>query len=387
MQSKSRSAPLVLFFDCYIVSSRMTVEEAHSHRDSSVGNLIRDIRMTATAYHHVSKLDEVRYTLLSYRAVPWAQIFLRVECEDEEDRADFFAFARCYFPDANTVNQRSATAVQYVESLTPLKNMGDPWVFFSPNNDHPLIGDPDSFAPLLELAEEIEPLYPSHFICVQYSHFTETQNSALPDQHNWSRMMGNTHTMVGETSHAHIVQSILFSCDSIKIYRLSALLTIFSKATNTERCIRLEDTGIYLSEQYREVNIWPKTEICRHYDGYPHVERAPAPLFIPQGFFESNIKIRYGFDDNQPGYVNVNPYEDYSYRGGCADVRSLLSELPVFWKERISSVETDPGMQARYADRIDEAFQFGAIRNPYGDTFVLTNSMRSAWNAAGIQAK
>jgi hypothetical protein len=387
MAVKARTSPLVLFFDCFIVSSKLGVEAAHAHRDSVVGNLIRDIRLTHTAYHHVSKLDEVRYTLLSYRAVPWDQMYLRVECEDEDDRLKFFEFARRHFPDADIANQRSATAAQYVQSLSRLKRFGNPWVFFSPNNDHPLIGDPNSFAPLIDLAEDVEPLYPNHFVCILYSHFTESQNSALPEQHNWGRTMGNTYTVAGETAHASIVQSVLFSCDSIKIYRLSSLLTIFGKTTNSGRCIRLEDTDLYLSTQYREINIWPKAEICRHFDGYPHVDRAPPPLFVPPGFFESDIRIRYGFEDHQVGCVSVNPFEELSYLGGTADIRCLLSEIPGFWKERISSIAVDPNMASRYAGRVDDAFQFGSIRNPYSDSSVMTNYKRSAWNAMGNKAK
>lgn len=378
-----QTSPLVLFFDCFIISSQTTLDEAHSHRDASVGNLTKVIRSTPTVYRAVTKLEEVMYTLLSYRTVVWDHMVLRVECEDEADRAAFFKFAHIHFPDAQVLNQRSATAAQYVQALTPLKNMGDPWVFFSPNNDHPLIGDPHAFAPLMELAQDIERLYPTHFVSILYSHFTEAQNSALPEQFNWCKTMGNAYMTIGETSHASVVKSLKFTCDSVKIYRLSALLTMFSQATTTGRCIRLEDTGLYLTKEFREITILPKTEICRHFDGYPHIDLAPAPLFIPPGFFESAIKIRYGFDTCEPGSVSVNPFEEYSYMGGSADLRCLLSELPHFWQSRISSVQMNPNMHTQYASQVDEAFHFGAIRNPYSASFVFANYARSAWNAAG----
>jgi len=86
MLASQTAAPLVLFFDCYIISSRITLDEAHSHRDSLVGNVTKAVRVTPTVYRAVSKLTEVMYTLLSYRAVPWQHMVLRVECEDEADR-------------------------------------------------------------------------------------------------------------------------------------------------------------------------------------------------------------------------------------------------------------------------------------------------------------
>ena len=48
--------------------------------------------------------------------------------------------------------------------------------------------------------------------------------------------------------------------------------------------------------------IVPKSELCRHYDGYLHTysiindfikASTCPPLFIPNGFFEKKIKIAY----------------------------------------------------------------------------------------------
>jgi hypothetical protein len=233
----------------------------------------------------------------------------------------------------------------------------------------------------------VEPLFPEHFVSILYSHFTESQNCALPDQFNWGRMMGNTYHVMGETPFASVVKSSLFTCDSIKIYRLSALIKMFAWVPHTERCIRLEDTGLYLSKTFREITLFPKAEICRHFDGYPHIDLAPPPLFVPPGFFESAIKVRYGYPLAEEGCVNVNPYDEYSYLGGSADMRCLLSELPAFWQGRIASVDVNPDMHTQYANRLDEAFRFDLLRNPYSDSFVLTNYMRSAWNAIGYPSK
>lgn len=381
MPNLNTHSPFVLFFDCYIVSSKMGLEESCRIADARLGQIYLALRSQDTAYRHAAKLDIVKYTLLSYLDVPWDEVYLRVECEDEDDRADFFAFARKHFPFAHVVNERSATAREYHAALLPLRRHGNPWVFYCPNNDHPMVGDPHAFGPLLTLAEEVEAAYPGHVVGVQYSHFTESQMAMEPDRRNWLYSVA-VHGSVGETEHANVVRQDRFVCDSIIIYRLDALIEMFATATHAGRCIRLEETGHLYTTRFRQVLVVPKRELCRHYDGYMHVGLPTAPLFIPDGFFDAAIRIRYGFADRKPGYVNVNPYETYSFDGGAADVRSLLSELPVFWRDRIASVEIDPDMRARYAARPQDAFQFGALRDPY-DSDPLTNYLRSAWRVCG----
>lgn len=381
--------PFILFFDCYIISSQMPLDQYYQIEKRIGGTEDLAIRQTDTVYRHVAKIDVVKYTLLSYMAVPWDDVVIRVECEDEADRVEFFAFARKYLPWANVVNQRSATAQAYYEALLPLKAYGNPWIFFTPNNDHPLVGAPENFRPLLDLAEEVERIYPGHIIGTQFSHFTESQLCTSPDKFLWLYYAGIIASEIGETDNAFIVQTNKFCCDSDLINRLDDLLMMFSESTNTGRCIRLEETGHYLGTRFKNIMIIPKKELCRHFDGYKHVRFpvAPhllptAPLFIPPGFFESQIKIRYGYDNREDGCVNVNPYEEYSYHGGVADIRSLLSELPAFWKKRIVSIDINPRMHELYARRPEDSFQFASLRNPYGHIFVLSTYKRSAWKAA-----
>ena len=65
------------------------------------------------------------------------------------------------------------------------------------------------------------------------------------------------------------------------------------------------------------------------------------PLFIPEGFFESDIKILYGSDERKSGYVNVNPAaRNYSVLDSDGvDPKCTLEDLPLFWRSRISKIE------------------------------------------------
>jgi hypothetical protein len=88
-------------------------------------------------------------------------------------------------------------------------------------------------------------------------------------------------------------------------------------------------------------------QLCRHFDGYSHLfdfTRMP-PLAIPPGFFEEQIRIRYGYDTPRPGWVHINP-KIPTYRAGHpdgVDYRWVLEDIPLFWKNRISEIEVRPG--------------------------------------------
>ena len=64
---------------------------------------------------------------------------------------------------------------------------------------------------------------------------------------------------------------------------------------------------------------------------------------IPTGFFEKNIKIRYGYDDYKDGWVNINPKNPYYYAYDKlgTDYKFTLNDLPLIWKDKISVVDSN----------------------------------------------
>ena len=65
------------------------------------------------------------------------------------------------------------------------------------------------------------------------------------------------------------------------------------------------------------------------------------PLFIPSGFFEDNIKLKIGYNDNDQNYVNINlSKENHTViDNDGTDMKCYLDEIPYFWKKRISKVD------------------------------------------------
>lgn len=106
--------------------------------------------------------------------------------------------------------------------------------------------------------------------------------------------------------------------------------------------------GTRLGDLTKNINkvLIPLKEICRHFDGYQHVKpiidnnQCPA-IDIPIGFFENNIKIRYGYDDYKEGWTNINPKNEcyYAYNKSGTDYKFTMDNIPLVWKGKISEVD------------------------------------------------
>jgi hypothetical protein len=125
----------------------------------------------------------------------------------------------------------------------------------------------------------------------------------------------------------------------------------------------------------------PTKEIVRHFDGYGHVADfsnfAPS-MVIPNGFFENNIKIKFGYENRYEEYTNINPasQELYAYSVSGTDYRWCLEDLPLFWKDKISEVDTNESFDANIgrANRnryyVDCARFNGYQRTPYDVSYI-----------------
>lgn len=93
----------------------------------------------------------------------------------------------------------------------------------------------------------------------------------------------------------------------------------------------------------------PHEVFCEHFDGggfeqgYP-INNEP-PLVIPCGFFDNNIKIKFG-GSRRDGYFYINPNID---NHSCvdplgADAFWALDNIPLFWKNRIFHIEIDSNL-------------------------------------------
>lgn len=103
-------------------------------------------------------------------------------------------------------------------------------------------------------------------------------------------------------------------------------------------------------------------EQCRNFDGYAFMHMEPThspPIEIPTGFFDRNIRIRYGFTDIDRNYININPLADVEkvidpING--VDYRFTLQDIPAFWRPFVSEIivadNIDHEAMARARDRL-----------------------------------
>ena len=329
---------LILFFDTFISSGEG--DRGGSYQCKNIENALSSIRDTFTAYKWQKKIDVVRYTLASYANIQWDKVIIRFECEDKSEEDSFENFCAELFPLATIERRRSATAFEYSEALKSLTVGDDAWIFFSPNNDHPFLGKPDDLQKYICLTNEVASKNPDNDVALLYSHFTESILDNYPTDPQWGYFGFRFKKVIKDNELAYITRSNLAPLDSIQVFRLGYLKKLFAQTQNKGRVIRLEDLEFCASVDHNMIQIHPKIELCRHYDGYFHLMKYVPPLFIPDGFFEKTIKIRYGYDTCIEGWVSINPLSTWLTQE--TNLPIVLDDIPYFWHDRITEVDINP---------------------------------------------
>jgi hypothetical protein len=268
----------------------------------------------------------------------------------EGDYNELDDFIYSLFPKAQILHTRSDSQIDYLDSIKLLDNVTDDWVFYSPNNDHPLlISQPSDIAFINSLIKKgDEYSEKNNFVSIAYSHWTEYINGVnkrfgyFP---KGTQKIEDTRDCLvfdvpkGDYSSIQIVNKKLFK-DWFTFMDLSGRLIM-----------RAEDLAALRDK--KQIEIVPKKELCSHFDGYEHMlgyskeiftDLIP-PLFIPFGFFEKKIKIAYGYDTYRPGWTNINPLaKNYSFRDLVhgTDLKINIEDIPLFWKSRILTIDVNP---------------------------------------------
>lgn len=338
---------MILFVDTYL-------SEVALSPNKKLEWFLKQVQENSYVYRKQSKIDIFRYSLASYSCLSWSKVVVRVAGDNQTAIDALVPYIHDLFPNAEISLVRSDTGSKYAQALE-LTGEGDPWIFFSPNNDHPFIHyDTQIFDPLLKAAESAERIYGLP-VSILFSHFTEAANSVRPNNFLYG-YTGDFCEILREDETSYTIKYDHLSLLSLQIFRRSHLKRMMHVAGD-RRVIRTECLGQYNDYQVPTIVIVPKEECCRHYDAYMHTSfvvkdfitasRVP-PLFIPDGFFENKIKIRYGFDQYDPSYVNINPrkkkYIFDSSEG--TDLGISLDRIPAFWRTRIAEIQENPQFES-----------------------------------------
>jgi hypothetical protein len=331
---------MILYFDTYITETPL-------HKKSKPRD---DVRDKHEIYKMPSKLEIAKYSLASYSVFPWSDVLIKYELEDWAYKNEFDNFITAHFPNTQIEHERSDSQSDYLNSLSTLKKMGDPWIFYCPNNDHPLLisqtTDIEYINRLIERAEYWRGFFP--FVSVIYSHFEEYINAPYPHSAN-HRFFGKDLVLLYEDNETVVCLSKHGDLNSVQIAHIDLFSHWFtSKDLSSSVIRRAED--LHQIEVKNQILVIPKKRLCAHFDGYEHMQgtaneilQDTSPvLFIPPGFFDKKIKIAYGYTHRKDGYTNLNPAaKKYSFRDpkNGTDLKMSLTEIPLFWKDKIAELD------------------------------------------------
>jgi len=99
------------------------------------------------------------------------------------------------------------------------------------------------------------------------------------------------------------------------------------------------------------------------------------PLFIPNGFFKKDIKVRYGYDDRIISYTNLNP--NYSNISDNVDLPIFLPDIPYFWLDRINVLDKNPLFKEQYTKNTSQFYL--NMSNPWRKRVAFINIARSLY--------
>jgi hypothetical protein len=297
-----------------------------------------------------SNFDIFKYSLASLAvAYDWNKVILKISLDDcYKDRQDELEiFIKEEFKNFNLILewQRNEYQNDWKRDYELLDNN---LIWFYCNHDHIFF---DSTTDYLETL--VNDIKEEQLCSVGFSHFPECIRTVKQGLHPYPLNPPITNPTYKIYNNYVSVDSTNF--DSIQIITKELYYRWwFEGEFNHIKLPRPDFFGIGLAEIKpvpTHKTISPLKEICRHFDGYQHIQPAitnnqcPA-IDIPVGFFENDIKIRYGYNDYKEGWININPKNDYyyAYNKSGTDYKFTLNDFPLVWKNRISVVDSNPNI-------------------------------------------
>jgi len=223
---------------------------------------------------------------------------------------------------------RCNNLTQWREKQREFDIIGDNYIFFCGNEDHVFM---DSNIDIFSQVEAALSKDPSIYSTAITTHYPETIRASYVLQGQWDHPFVKFQT--GNNDSNRIIKRAMFDWYLDQIKDDNQLIFRTEHWNNTVLPTNIAHTAT--KEQFR------------HFDGYNHVgigaDQCP-PIEIPSGFFDNNIKIRYGYNDRKEGWVNINPASEslYAEDGKGADYRIVMDDLPMFWQSRISEFDVNP---------------------------------------------
>ena len=301
------------------------------------GNVVRDNLKS------FNNLDIFKYSLASLAiAYDWSKVILKISLDDcyKHRKDELEQFIKVNFSQFNLVLEWQRSEYQN-DWKRDYELLDDNLIWYYCNHDHIFFDSSKDY-----LAELVDEMKDEELCSLQFSHWPENIRNAKLGS------VSPPNDPLTYKIHNNYISVIANSFDSIQIITKELYRRWwFEGEFNHIKLGRPDFFGIGLAE-IKPVPIHkvivPFKELCRHFDGYQHIplvidnNQCPA-INIPIGFFENNIKIRYGYDDYKEGWTNINPktINYYAYDTTGTDYKFTLNDLPLIWKDKISVIDSN----------------------------------------------
>ncbi len=287
-----------------------------------------------------NRLDIFKYSLASLSVIRWTKVIIYCELDTtyQDRRSEIDGYIKSLFCEPIIYSFRNEWQPQWQAAMKEVFEMDDDFVLFCCNDDHIFV---DYESDLLERIEnKLIDLSKNHkYVSCYFTHWPEVLRSE----------MGVVTLADKVIEYGDCFVKFWRNYDSMQIVNKNLLHYWWFEHDYGNTWMPRTDVPRALGGAHTTTPITaciiPYRELARHFDGYSHADidiNVCPPLFIPDGFFENDIKILYCSDIKKTGFVNVNPLKkNYStVDPNGADLKCLLEDLPLFWRDRISSIET-----------------------------------------------
>ena len=200
-------------------------------------------------------------------------------------------------------------------------------IWYEGNDDHIFI---DYNLDMIKAAQQNLKAEPDPYAVVYYSHWPEQMRMSL-------KLNGEL------TADGNFIKYNWETVDSIVLMKARRFKDYWlATDCGNDVIYRSDSLGWQYGLKMPSVVYAPTREIIRHYDGYSHVGKmlgaiAP-PLYIPEGFFNGNMRVRIGYPDRKAGYQNLYSAAErlYSIDPNGVEARWTKHDIPLVWQGRIN---------------------------------------------------
>lgn len=276
------------------------------------------------------KVDIFKYSMASFASINrWSRVYINYELDTvyKHRNKELLDYLSEIFQDYSCLinNRRYFYQEDWQGVVSEIMDLPDQYVWFFCNHDHVFI---DSDLNYIDKCIDILDNHNSEYRSVYPTHMPEMMSFMTPPG-EYNKQVG-----FGQFHHPCLDSVQLVSKDLLHFWWFSKVYSEGLGRTDYKEGVNPVEYPIMVP-LYRE--------LVRHFDGYHACGICPA-LTIPEGFFENDIKIRYGYLDRKPGWTQINPiysnYRDIDPNG--VDFKITPDRLPLFWRDRISDVDTNP---------------------------------------------